>query len=156
LQAVLKRPKNLDTTLDKAQLEYQRLQDHLLAMLLMQPKIRPVIKGCKAEYFTDGSRRRVYKFLQDNPGFKGDPKIAEQLQSDGDYVKIVMLQFEELYQDLALQELQDQAEQLKHRLIDRYVKIQKHNLANAMQQTQDDKELTALMTKVDKLNTLIK
>jgi DNA primase len=155
-QKVLKRPKNIDTLIDKAQMEYQRLQDHLLSMLLMQSKLRHLITDCKAEYFTDGPQRRVFKFLKENPDFKGDPKIAAQLQPDGDYVKIVMLQFEEMYQDLPPDDLAQQANQLKHRLIDRYVKIQKHNLANAMQQAKDDQELNSLMAKVDKLNALIK
>jgi DNA primase len=155
-QTVLKRPRNISAAIDKAEVEYQRLQDHLLAMLLMQPKLRALIKECKAEFFTDGVRRRMIKFLKDNPDFKGDPKIAEQLQPDGDYVKIIMLQFEEIYQDLSFDDLQAQARNLKRRLIDRYVKIQKHNLADAMQQAKNDEELTSLMSKVDKLNTLIK
>jgi DNA primase len=155
-ERILKRPKNTGAQIDKAQLEYQRLQDHLLAMLLMQPKLRPLIKDCRAEYFTDGQQRRVFKFIKENPDFKGDPKIAAQLQADGDYVKIVMLQFEEMYQDLPPDDLANQAGQLKHRLIDRYVKIQKHNLANAMQSAKDDQELNSLMAKVDKLNALIK
>jgi DNA primase len=155
-QAVLKRPKNPTTQVDKAQLEYQRLQDHLLAMLLMQPKLRPIINECRTEFFTDGPQRRVFKFLKDNPDFKGDPKIAAQLQTDGDYVKIIMLQFEEIYMDLPLSELEDQAGQLKRRLLDRYVKIQKHTLADAMQTAKSDSELNSLMAKVDKLNALIK
>jgi len=154
--APLKKPKANLSILDKAQVEYQRLQDHLLAMMLMQPKLRPLINACEPEFFTDGPPRRVLKFLKDNPDFKGDPKIAAKLQPVADYVKIIMLQFEELYQDLPLDDLQDQAAQLKHRLIDRYVKIQKHQLANAMQEAQDDNELNSLMSKADKLNELIK
>ena len=45
---------------------------------------------------------------------------------------------------------------LKHRLIDRYVKIQKHKLAIAMQEAKDDNELKRLINQVDKLNELIK
>jgi len=155
-QTILKRPKATGAPPDKAQIEYQRLQDHLLAMLLMQPKLRPLIKGCKQEFFTDGPRRRVFKFIKDNPGFKGDPKIAEQLQQDGDYVKIIMLQFEEIYQDLPLDDLKEQAGQLKHQLIDRYVKIQKHKLVQAMQSAKNDEEISSLAEKADKLNLLIK
>ena len=155
-QTILRRPKNVPKPLDKNHIEYQRLQDHLLAMLLMQPKLRPQIKDCKAEYFTDGPQRRVFKFLQTNPDFKGDPKIAAQLQLDADYVKILVLQFEEMYQDLSPDDLGEQADHLKRRLIDRYVKIQKHNLATAMQQAKNDKELNSLMAKVNKLNALIK
>ena len=154
-QVVLKRPKVAATALDKEQIEYLRLQDHLLALLLMQPRLRHLISSCRAEFFTDGPQRRVFKFIKDNPDFKGDPKIAEQLQPDGDYVKIIMLQFEEIYQDLPADDLEEQATQLKRRLIDRYVKIQKHNLAIAMHEAKDE-ELNSLMVKVNKLNALIK
>jgi len=156
LQVILKRPKTNDAVLDKAQLEYQRLQDHFLSMLLIQPKLRPLIENCKSQIFSEGPQREVFKFIRDNPDFSGDPKIAEQLQPISDYVKILMLQFEELYLDLPLVDLQEQAAQLKHRLIDRYVKIQKHKLAVAMQSAKDDNELNSLVQKADKLNELIK
>jgi DNA primase len=155
-QAVLRRPKNPTTTIDKAQVEYQRLQDHLLSMLTLQPKLRPLIKACRAEFFSEGPQRTMFEFLKDNPDFDGDPKIAGQLQPISEYVKILMLQFEELYSDLPLADLQEQAAQLKHRLIDRYVKIQKTQLAVAMQTAKDDNELNSLVQKADKLNTLIK
>jgi len=67
-----------------------------------------------------------------------------------------MLQFEELYEDLPPDDLAEQAAQLKHRLIDRYVKIQKHKLVIAMQAAKDDNELNSLVAKADKLNELIK
>ena len=72
-------------------------------MALMQPKLRDITKKLQSsELFTEGHPRQVFKFLKKNPDFKGDPKVAEQLQTIGDYVKIIMLQFEELYQDLPL------------------------------------------------------
>jgi len=155
-QQVLRRPKTANTPIDKAQVEYRRLQDHLLAMLLMQPKLRRLIKQCKAEFFSDGPQRRIFLFLKENPDYKGDPKISAQLQPDADYVKILVLQFEEIYQDLPLDELEEQATGLKHRLVDRYVKIQKHELMVAMRATKDDKEVESLVRKVDKLNELIR
>lgn len=155
-QVVLRRPKNVTTALDKATVEYQRLQDHLLAIVLMQPKLRKQIKDCQPEFFSDDPRRRVFEFIQQNPGFKGDPKVAEKLQSDGEYVKILMLQFEEIYQDLSLNDLEEHVVSLKRRLIDRYVKIQKHHLAESMEQAKSEKDVQELLGKVDKLNRLIK
>jgi DNA primase len=152
----LKKAKASPAQIDKAQVEYQRLQDHLLAMALVQPKLRELLTDCRAEFFTDDPRRVVFKFINKNPDFKGDPKVAEQLQPASDYVKILLLQFEELYADLPLADLTTQAAQLKHRLIDRYVKIQKHKLALAMQDAKDDTEVNKLAQKADKLNELIK
>jgi len=152
----LKKPKATFGPIDKAVIEQQRLQDHFLAMVLMQPKLRDLLEDCDEQYFTEGGPRELVNFLKDNPDFNGDPKIAIPLQQIGDYVKIVTLQFEEIYQDLSLADLREQAVNLKHRLINRYVKIQKHRLADAMQNVKSDEERIRLVKKADKLNELIK
>jgi DNA primase len=152
----LKRQKISGQPIDKDQLEYQRLQDHFLSMMLLQPKTRELADKLAAQIFTNGPPHQLFKFLTENPSFKGDPKIAEQLQPIGDYVKILTLQFEELYQDLPLADLIEQAAKLKQNLIKRYVKIQNHKLAIAMQTAKDDNELNSLVQKADKLNELIK
>jgi DNA primase len=141
---------------DRANIEYQRLQDHFLAMALMQPKVRNLLKNCHPEFFTDGSARTVLKFLKQHPDFKGDPKLSEQLQDAGDYVKIIILQFEELYADLPLADLEELAEKLKHRLIDRYVKMQNRNITKAMDAAKTDEQRHELVKKAQRLNQLIK
>ncbi|MEX1995440.1 MAG: DNA primase [Candidatus Saccharimonadales bacterium] len=141
---------------DHTALEHRRLQDHFLAMVLMQPKLRSLLKEANPVYFNEGPARSLFEFLKKNPTFAGQPKLAAQLQQVGDYVKIITLQFEELYQSLPYDDLHEQATRLKHRLIDVYVKIQKHRLAQAMQGLTDEKELDKLMRKVNDLNQLIK
>ncbi|MEX1995445.1 MAG: toprim domain-containing protein, partial [Candidatus Saccharimonadales bacterium] len=152
LRKIKVQPKSPDHTV----LEHQRLQDHFLAMVLMQPKLRHLLKESSPVYFNEGPARTLLEFLKKNPTFTGNPKLATPLQQIGDYVKIITLQFEELYQSLSYGDLEDQATRLKHRLIDVYVKIQKHRLAQAMQAAKNDDELQALMKKADKLNALIK
>jgi DNA primase len=151
----LKKAKASFGPLDAATIEYRRLQDHLLGMMLMQPKIRNLLDDCNEKYFTEGEPRNLLKFLQANPSFSGDPKLAEGLQAIGDYVKIIILQFEEVYQELSLDDLREQAINLKRRLIDRYVKIQKHKLAQAMEAAGSEEEIKDLVRKADKLNQLI-
>jgi DNA primase len=143
-------------TLDRNSIEYQKLQDHFLAMTLMQSKLRKLLNNCHAEFFTDGPPRAVFKFLSKHPDFTGDPKLAEQLLPVGDYVKIITLQFEEIYADLPPTDLGEQAEKLKHRLIDRYVKIQNQKIAQAIGVAKTDEQKQELMVKADKLNQLIK
>lgn len=143
--------------IDRDSLEYQRFQDHFLAIALMHPSVRDLLTSTKAKYFSEGARQKMLDFLIKNRDFKGDPKLANQLQDIGDYVKIITLQFEELYADLPLEELKEQAENLKRRIISRYVQIQKHELMTAMQNAADDeKKLKELMHKADKLNELIR
>lgn len=153
----LKKISASQASVDRETVEYHRLQDHFLAMNMMHPGIRHLLKDCDTEFFSEGSRRKILEFLQKNPDFKGDPKLAAQLQEVGDYVKIITLQFEEMYADLPLDELKEQAEGLKRRIIARYVQIQKHDLARAMQDAGDDEEkVNKLIKKANKLNQLIK
>ncbi|MBI1952357.1 DNA primase [Candidatus Saccharibacteria bacterium] len=142
--------------LDKSVIEQQKLQDHFLAMVLMQPKIRDLLEEMKPEYFSEGPPRIVLEFLQKNPDFKGQPQTAAQLHSVVEYVKIIGLQFEELYQDLPLDDLKEQAARLKNRAVARYVNTQKTKLAQQMQDTTDEVQLQKLMEKANQLNTLIK
>jgi DNA primase len=151
----LKKPKLKFAPIDPQAVEHQRLQNHLLAMTLMKPGLRTLLKKCQPDYFSDGPSRQLFQFLKRNPDFKGDPKTARELQEISDYVKIIVLQFEELYQVLPAADLRAQAESLVTRLIDRYVKIQKHQLALAMDQAKDETELKQLVQKADKLNDLI-
>jgi DNA primase len=143
-------------SINREEVEYQKLQDHLLAMTLMQPKIRDLLKDIGSTLFNEGPRRNLLEFLKTHLDFKGEPLLAKQLQSHADYVKIIMLQFEELYHDLPLDDLREQADNLKHRLIDRFVKTQKRQLAAKMESIEDEAELRKLVAKADKLNQLIK
>jgi uncharacterized Ntn-hydrolase superfamily protein len=81
--------------------------------------------------------------------------LAKSLQQHANYVKIIALQYEELYKDLTVDDLQEQAEHLKHRLIDRYVKTKKQQLAKAMQDETDERILQKLMHQANELNQLI-
>jgi DNA primase len=201
-----KRVKTEPQTLNRADIEYQRLQDHFLGMVLMQPKLRGLIKDCHPEFFTDGSARSVFKFLKSHPDFEVKTELDlqalhlsvlqgadeqrteaymeygegaaqsvtpqnaknlsqqagsagrqdEMVQSLQDYVKIIVLQFEELYADLPPPDLEEQAQKLKHRLIDRYVKMQNRKITKAIEAAKTDEQRMELMLKSKKLNELIK
>lgn len=135
-------------------IEYRRLQDHLLAMMLMQQRLRLKLRDMDDIYFSDEAPRVLFKFLKAHPGFKGEPQLAKELQQISDYVKILVLQYEELYQDLELEELEQQAQNLQHRLIERYVNTQKQRLAKEMQSA-DEKQIKELIKQADKLNKLL-
>ena len=153
-KTTLRKPKS-QLIVDRENIEQQRLQDHLLAMALMQPKFRPLLEDCLPEYFADGAPKKLLEFLKEHSDFKGEPQLARELQQISDYVKVLVLQFEELYEDLPLEDLKEQAQRLKHRLIAGYVKIQKTKLAAEMQSTTDEKKLKNMMRQVDELNKLI-
>jgi len=148
--------KTNSTDVDRETREYQKLQDHFLAMMLMKPNLRGLLTNMKADFFSPDTSRVVFDFLKKNPKFNGEPKLAASLQDISDYVKVISLQFEELYKDLPQDDLEAQALGLKHRLLQRYVKTQKHRLAQEMVQTADERKLKKLIADADKLNELIK
>ncbi len=167
---------------DKNALENQKLQDHLLAMLLAQPKLRGLMDDLKDEYFSDGPARQLLKLLRENPGLNyrttsgmsfsrkresskenvktGSPTESgmteAKLKEISDYVKILSLQFEELYLGLDFGDLESQAYRLQARLIGRYVNTQKQKLSSKMQETTDTKKLAGLMQQANELNKLLK
>jgi DNA primase len=155
LRQILKKPKITPGEVDKPALEYQRLQDHFLGFCLARPKLRSLLKDLASDYFDQGPRQEVFKFLKANPTFKVELRTAKPLQEHLNYVKIIVLQYEELYKDLPLEDLEEQAEHLKHRLIDRFVKTKKRQLSKAMQSETNEKQLQKLMLQADKLNQLI-
>lgn len=150
-----KKPKVQPAALDRNQIEQQRLQDHFLSMVLMQPKIRALLKSCREEYFSNAPTKTLLEFLKQHPDFEGEPQLARELQQINEYVKVLTLQFEELYENLPPEELKEEARKLRQRLIANYVKIQKHELVSQMHSISNDQELKKIIQKVDKLNKLI-
>lgn len=142
--------------MNRAEVEYLRLQDHFLAVMFFSPKLREQLNDVKLEYFSDEPQRMIYEFLLSHPDYKGGKRLPSVLMPVNDYVKILSLQFEELYQGLLAQDLAEQAAGLKQRLIEKYATSEKSRLAEQMQQTTDEAELHKLMKQVDALNKLIK
>lgn len=154
-KTILRKPKTPPAAITRSQVEQQRLQDHFLSMVLMQPKLRSFLKNCRVEYFSNEPSKNLFEFLKQHSDFKGEPQLASELQQISDYVKVLVLQFEELYEHLPLVELEEEARRLRHRLIAGYVKIQKRELISQMQAISNEQELKKIIQKVDKLNKLL-
>lgn len=142
-------------TPDGAEVEYRRLQDHFLAVMFFSPKLREHLNDVRLEYFPDEPQSTIYEFLLANPDYRGGKRPPSVLMPVNDYVKILSLQFEELYQGLLAQDLAEQAVGLKQRLTEKYAKSRKTKLAKQLQQTSNEAELRKLMKQVDELNKLI-
>jgi hypothetical protein len=132
-----------------------KFQDHLLAVALMQPALRTYLKPITIEMLSTEQAQQLLVFLQTHPDFSGDPKEAAALKDIGDYAKILSLQFEELYQGLELLELRNEAARMQVRVIEHYVKRQKHVLALQMQDA-SDQEGTRLLEQAKALDQLLK
>jgi len=104
---------------------------------------------------TSTEAQALLNFLAAHPDFEGASKDVADLQSIGDYVKITVLQFEELYRNLEIIELRNEVTRLQERLVDMYVKDQKQRVRKAME-TASDTDTRKLLEADKRLNDLLK
>ncbi|HSX29930.1 MAG TPA: DNA primase [Candidatus Saccharimonadales bacterium] len=135
--------------------DYRKLQNGLLSIVFMHPAMRTGVTNLKPFMLPDKDAQSLLLFLQDNPDFAGEASEVESLRPIADYVKIVSLLFEELYQDLETQELRYEAARLQGTLIDRFVKTQKQRIVREMQHA-DEARTNELLEIAKKLDDVLK
>jgi hypothetical protein len=153
--AQLRRKKTQNVKLDKEFIEQNKNQDQLLAICLINKTLRKYIKQINDEMIIGEAAPVVLNFLKANNDFQGDPLTVKELNKHQDYVKMLMLQYEALYQNLDENDLEYEAKLLQDRLIIKYVKKQKDALSTAMY-TADEVETQKLLNKAKELDSLLK
>jgi len=151
-----KRVKVTQQATDKQTVEYQKIQNRLLSLALMQPKLRTIIlEPLTEDMLLDDYARDMLHFLRQNPDFTGGAAASAALQPIAEYGKILSLQYEELYQGLEFLELQNEVARKQAELVERYVKTKKQHIAEAMQDTDSDTQF-ALLKEARELDQLLK
>ncbi len=145
----LKRVKNEPAQLDAIQTDRLKTQNQLLAICLMMPEERPVIKHLKAEMLPEKQAQKLLGILQ-KPSAK-----TTNLKDLTDYSKMLILLYEELYQGIDAQEQRYEVTRLQSRLVSAYVKIQKHSLADELRSA-NQKQSQKLLNKAKDLDLLLK
>jgi len=151
----LKKPSNSFVQDDQSQLEWAKAQDHLLALALMRPALRDQLDLIDPEMFPQESAQRLLEYLQAHPDFDGKLGVSPLLQDIADYVKIVALQYEALFQDLDEHEARYEANRLRVRLIGMYVKTKKAALSEALRSS-DEATSQQLLKNAKALDHLLK
>lgn len=140
---------------DKPTADRLRMQNHLLALTLMQPGLRPYLDPITVDMLFTDEARSLLEFIKTHPAFNGtDGSELEALRATGDYAKILSVQYEALYQDLEYLELQNEAARQQARLIEEYVKSQKVKISQNMQGA-DDATVRHLLEQAKGLDSLL-
>ena len=114
--------------IDKARVDYIKLQDKLLSLLLMHPTLRLRAHLLNEDMMATDEARELLKFLREYEGFSGEPEQVARLKGLADYVKILSLQYEELYQGVERIELDYDVTRWQATLVKQYVKNKKQEL----------------------------
>jgi len=138
---------------DKVALEHHRTQENLMALTLMQPKLRSHLYNLTADMFEDAETRKVFELLIAHPDFDGTDKVL--VQKVADYGKILALVYETLYQDVEMQELEGEATRLQTKLVSEYVRTQKQAIVAELQDAETEKA-EQLLTRARKLDELLR
>jgi len=151
----LKKPTAELTIPSRVVSDYTKIQGHLLGLLLKHRKLRPWLEAFTVDMFIGDDAKALFTFLEENSDFDGDPATAGKLQPIGDYVKVLLFQYEELYATVEPSELHYEATRLQAKLIEQYVKMQKQRLVHQMQSA-NEVETNSLLEKAKQLDTLLK
>ncbi len=152
-ERMLRKSKATPQQTPKTTAEQQKIEDHMLALLMMRHSLRTRLQGLGEMIFSRPESKRLYVFLTSTPDFDGDLGKAKELQTITEYVKILSFQYEELYQDLDIVELEYELERLRIRLIEHYVKQQKRNITGELGMADEtrQKELLSQAKNLDEL-----
>jgi DNA primase len=150
-----KRKKTEAPKLDKKAIEDQKAQDHLLSIALLQPQARSYLALLTPAMLYSDEARTLLAFLIKHPDFTDKPEEATPLKPIRDYVKIIVLQYEELYQGLELTELRYEAARLQTRLVERFVKNQKQTVVANLSDA-SEAATQSLLEEVKQLDLLLK
>lgn len=151
----LKKQKPANLLTDKSLLKLIRDENHLLALALLQPKLRTHLEDLWPQMLAEEQAAKLLTFLQENPDFDGNMPQAAPLRPLADYVKMLSLLYEELYQELNLAQLQYEVMAKKSSLVKTYVKNQKQRIAHELAGS-DEIRTAELLEAVKKLDNLLK
>lgn len=113
-------------------------QNHFLCIVMMRPNLRKILSDITPEMLITEEGQALVTFLQAHPDFDGSIAAQKELlqsskvQNLSDYVKMLTLQYETLYQNIDDTELGYAIHQLKVRLIRQYVEGKKAELRTKM------------------------
>jgi DNA primase len=137
--------------IDKEAAERQRLEESLMSITFLHPKLRPQLYSLTPDMFMYEPARKIFEFLQKHPDYDGTDKDA--LQEFAEYVKMLSLVYENDYQDLDPNEMANQVTIVRRKLVDDYVKNEKKRLSAKQQnaQPEEERELLTRSVELDRL-----
>ena len=146
---VIKTHADIDSQLQEALLS----QDRFLSLMLARPELRQFMDLVKPEMLTTNEAKELLNSIKAEPKLTAaaalkQPKLA-------DYVKIEVLLYEELYQDIELSELSEEAARLQANLVTKFVKTEKTKLVKDVANAGSASALRSLQEKDRHFNALL-
>ena len=140
---------------DTDQADRIKTEQHFLALVLMHPELRTYTDRLSIDMFTYNEAKKLFTLLQKTPGLNIRKDQKHIPSTSGDYTKIVVLLYEELYKGLEDTELHYEAARLQTRLLKQYVRSEKDLLARKLE-VATEPETDELLKRAKELDKLLK
>lgn len=152
----VKKPTREIAPVDPLTAELAKTQQHFLALMLIQPTLRQYWNNLEPRMLEGDDAVTLFTFLHAHPDFNiKDIQVAADLRTSQEYCKILVLEYEELYQGLDVVDLENEATYLRTRLIEQYVKRTKHEITKKLGDS-DEQTIQELLGTARELDTLLK
>jgi len=132
-------------------------QDQLLGLLLMYPLTRRIFETLEFEpSFSTPERQYIFEFVATNPQATITAELPQDLQSVKDYVNIMLLKAEELYQNLDANERLIEVNNLVHRLQKDVRKQKQTEITSLIKEAEDIGDYPRVQELLGSFNELLK
>jgi len=132
-------------------------QDQLLGLLLMYPLTRRIFETLEFEpVFATPEKQYIFEFIATNPQTTITSELPEDLQSVKDYVNIMLLKAEELYQNLDANERLIEVNNLVHRLQKDVRKQKQTEITSQIKDAEDIGDYPRVQELLGSFNELLK
>jgi DNA primase len=129
-------------------------QDNLIAVAMIDPAVRDLLKDIKEEMLSTDERKAVLKYVRKSDEMLQN--VPRELQDYDQYVKILLLKADARYGEWSDEDRYYETARLVRQLITEHKKIQKDALTAELRQAEDDGEDEKARTIRQQLNELIK
>lgn len=151
-QRKLRKPKT-DVSMQTKPEDVIKVQDHFLALVLVRAALRKHLDRITTDMLPQPEARQLRAFLLENPDFDGTSGPVDKLKPIADYVKILGLQYDELYRDRDDIDLLTEVAYLRSELVKQYVKTKKQGIQEQLTTADDPRPLLAEVAALDHLLT---
>lgn len=152
-----RRRKTAHIDLNEVRPDHTAYQDQLLGLLLLYPLTRRVFETIEFEpTFSTPERQYIFEFMTINPQTTITAELPEDLQSVKDYVNIMLLKAEELYQDLDANERLIEVNDLVRRLQKDYKKQKQSEITKSVREAEEAGDYTRVQELLGSFNDLLK
>jgi DNA primase len=135
--------------------DLNRYQNHFLGILLNNSELRILLDPLLIDMFYGQEAQKIFDFLKANPQITSFETTPKDLQNIEDYIKVLLLQYDELYKIQDNTELHYEASLLQAKIIQQYVKTKKQNISEQLK-TADSLQLQKLLKEAKELDKLLR